>query len=110
MMWRSTAPWGRCPSGRRHRRLRGCARHVGGGRIPAIGSRAGGDGEARGPVLTDPDPRLSGRFNALLPGVHEWTPTQIRANVAYADVIGLALRVSAHAMAPGDTVSRLRVR
>jgi hypothetical protein len=49
-----------------------------------------------------------GNFNAFLPEPHEWTAAQIRANGAYADVIGLALRIFAQAAVAGATVDRLQ--
>jgi GAF domain-containing protein len=67
-------------------------------------------GTAMRAVLSSPirvDGSVAGNFNALHPEPHEWTAAQIRANAAYADVVGLALRSSAYAASAGETVNRL---
>ena len=61
-------------------------------------------------VLSSPirvEGSVIGNFNALDPEPHDWTPAQVRANAAYADVVGLALRLSAHAVRAGEEVDRL---
>jgi len=68
------------------------------------------DATATRAVLSSPirvEGSVVGNFNALDAEPHEWTPAQVRANAAYADVIGAALRISAHAAGAGQDVDRL---
>lgn len=49
-----------------------------------------------------------GNFNALAPAPYDWTRTQVRANTAYAAMIGLALGLSASAVGANEALLRLR--
>lgn len=51
-----------------------------------------------------------GNFNAALRQPHAWTSTQIRANDAYACVIGVALGVTARATGLGNHVAHLHAK
>lgn len=62
-------------------------------------------------VLSSPirvNQSIVGNFNSIVHEAHDWTMAQRRANGAYADVVGLALRVSAAAAKADETVERLR--
>jgi GAF domain-containing protein len=79
------------------------------GRYPQLWHRLAGSGVRA--VLSSPirlDHAVIGNLNATLGRRHAWTPAQLRANQAYADVIGLALRASAQALDAGSRLGRLR--
>jgi GAF domain-containing protein len=79
------------------------------GRYPQLWRRLAGSGVRA--VLSSPirlDHAVIGNLNATLGRRHNWTAAQRRANQAYADVIGLALRASAQALDAGSRLLRLR--
>lgn len=64
-------------------------------------------------VLSSPvrvDQETIGNLNAVLHRPHSWAESQVRANQAYADVIGLALKTVARARNIGGRVNRLQNR
>lgn len=78
------------------------------GRYPRLSRSLAGSQIAA--VLSSPirvDDTIAGNFNAALSRPHDWTEAQIKANDAYANLIGMALRVSARAAKADDAVRRL---
>ncbi|GAB3922501.1 hypothetical protein GCM10011575_42980 [Microlunatus endophyticus] len=78
-------------------------------RYPLLQSRVQGSGIRA--VLSSPvrvDQQTIGNLNAVLLRAHTWTEPQLRANQAYADVIGLALKTVAQARATAGRVNRLQ--
>lgn len=80
-----------------------------GGRYPALAERlASGPVGAlvSAPVLVDRV--VVGHLTASMREPHRWSDVQARAAAAYADVVGLALRVNAHAGRAGRQRERLQ--
>ena len=78
-------------------------------RYPLLQSRVQDSGIRA--VLSSPvrvDQQTIGNLNAVLLRAHTWTEPQLRANQAYADVIGLALKTVARARATAGRVNRLQ--